>query len=82
MWLYSWAYVKEASKEWRQLVGLRTEIFKHFTGCLASLRLSLMSTMLSTYTALLTHYASTDGRTGNEHGSLMLLRAGKREYRV
>ena len=56
--------------------------FKHFTGCLASPRLSLVSSMLRTCTAPLTRYASTDGRTGNEHGNLTLMRAGKSKERV
>jgi len=79
---YSWAYMRGATGRWRQLVGLPTDRFKRASGCLAGPRLSLVSTLLRTCPAALTRYASTDGRTGNEHGSLMHLRAGKSEERV
>jgi len=64
------------------MIGPPTFGFKQFAGCLASPRLSLVSTMLTTCSAPLTRYASTDGRTGNEHGNLTLLRAGKSKDRV
>jgi len=59
------------------MVGPRTIRFKRFTGCLASPRLSLVSTLLRTFTAALTRYAFTDDMTGNERGHLTLLRASK-----
>jgi len=54
------------------MVDQPTIRFKLFTGCLASPRLSLVSTLLRTCTVPLTQYAFTDDITGNEHGHLTL----------